>query len=329
MDTELQQKLQQHFPVLYRDLGRPDTSMAWGITCPNSWFDLLWRLSVDLEKLNPNLVASQVKEKFGTLRFYLRQSDYGDKTLDPAKLIMDERIWNKIREAEAESTMIASYTSIFCPSYKNVSTKVIKMSEIQFVAELLKKITRNKSIQDHLCFFNERGSWRWENWLQMELIYQLGKMNIEDSYLESSHEYDQRHSLQKGNTRAHIDLIYRRPNFSKDIFTAVELKAKMKVLTCFKESIKDLSKISQIKSSEFVFRSVISISILNKSRKLNPKIRSIIDVLQGEIVNGGEYYDFAIIGWDGGNKRDSWSKEEYTKWIKKLQDICIEHHIDA
>ena len=60
MDHELQEKLQQRFPVLYRDTGKPDT----GMVCGNGWFDLLWRLSEDLEKLNPALVASQVKEKF-------------------------------------------------------------------------------------------------------------------------------------------------------------------------------------------------------------------------------------------------------------------------
>ena len=46
VDKELQQKLQRRFPVLYRDLGKPDTSMELGIACGNGWFDLLWRLPV-------------------------------------------------------------------------------------------------------------------------------------------------------------------------------------------------------------------------------------------------------------------------------------------
>ena len=89
MDKELQQKLQRRFPVLYRDLGKPGIAMELGIACGNGWFNLLWRLSEDLEKLDPNLVAAQVKENFGSLRFYLRQSDIGDKALDPAKLVRD------------------------------------------------------------------------------------------------------------------------------------------------------------------------------------------------------------------------------------------------
>lgn len=106
MDKELQEKLQQRFPLLYRNMGKPDTGMVWGIACGNGWFDLLWRLSEDLEKLNPALVASQVKEKFGTLRFYLKQSDHGDKVLDPEKLIKDERVWGRIREVEDESATV-------------------------------------------------------------------------------------------------------------------------------------------------------------------------------------------------------------------------------
>lgn len=103
MDKDLQKKLRQRFPVLYRDLGKPDTSMAFGINCGNGWFDLLWRLSEDLENLDPGLVASQVKEKFGSLRFYLKQSDYGDDMLDQEKLITDERVWDRIIEAADES----------------------------------------------------------------------------------------------------------------------------------------------------------------------------------------------------------------------------------
>lgn len=92
MDEDLQQRLQQRFPVLYRDFGKIDTSMELGITCGNGYFDLLWHLFEDLEKLDPNLVAVQAKEKFGSLRFYLRQSEIGSKAINPAKLVKDERV---------------------------------------------------------------------------------------------------------------------------------------------------------------------------------------------------------------------------------------------
>lgn len=56
--------------------------MCWGFSCGDGWFQLIWDLS---EKLEPMIAAidgsdderpkaSQVKEKFGTLRFYMTSS---------------------------------------------------------------------------------------------------------------------------------------------------------------------------------------------------------------------------------------------------------------
>ena len=67
MDETKQSRLQSRFPMLYRDLGRNDTSLFYGLGVGDGWFDLLWKLSEDLEKLDPSLVASQVKEKFGSV----------------------------------------------------------------------------------------------------------------------------------------------------------------------------------------------------------------------------------------------------------------------
>jgi hypothetical protein len=86
MRDELDQKLVAAFPHLYRDRGKSEmeTCMYWGFECGDGWFDLLWDLSSKLEALivkmkegNPNIgveylpAASQVKGKFGGLRFYM------------------------------------------------------------------------------------------------------------------------------------------------------------------------------------------------------------------------------------------------------------------
>ena len=52
--------------------------MAFGFECEDGWFDLIWRLCADIEKMLPQMInipeepfeVVQVKEKFGTLRFY-------------------------------------------------------------------------------------------------------------------------------------------------------------------------------------------------------------------------------------------------------------------
>jgi hypothetical protein len=42
--------------------------MCWGFDCGDGWFDLIDQLSADLAPLG--VVATQVKEKYGGLRFY-------------------------------------------------------------------------------------------------------------------------------------------------------------------------------------------------------------------------------------------------------------------
>ncbi len=76
MDKELQQRLYDRFPALYRqkDLPMSQTCMCWGMECDDGWFDLIWMLSLALEDeaktSGATIEAMQVKEKFGGLRFY-------------------------------------------------------------------------------------------------------------------------------------------------------------------------------------------------------------------------------------------------------------------
>ena len=76
MNKELQQKLYDRFPAIYRQHSLPmtQTCMCWGCEVDDGWFDLLWMLSLALEdeaKASGTVIeAVQVKEKFGGLRFY-------------------------------------------------------------------------------------------------------------------------------------------------------------------------------------------------------------------------------------------------------------------
>jgi hypothetical protein len=77
---DLDKKLVEAFPKLYSKRGgsMQETCMYWGFECGDGWFQLLWDASEKLEALNnagQNIKASQVKEKFGTLRFYINGGD--------------------------------------------------------------------------------------------------------------------------------------------------------------------------------------------------------------------------------------------------------------
>lgn len=74
------------FPELFRGRSKPNTesSMCYGIECPEKWFDLLWQHCLELERLAeaegrrresedwPEIV--QIKEKLGSLRCHLRNA---------------------------------------------------------------------------------------------------------------------------------------------------------------------------------------------------------------------------------------------------------------
>lgn len=81
MREDLDKKLVETFPNLYAERYKPmsATAMCWGFQHSDGWFQLIWDLSEKLEALivaipedkRGSYTASTVKEKFGTLRFYM------------------------------------------------------------------------------------------------------------------------------------------------------------------------------------------------------------------------------------------------------------------
>lgn len=82
MKKELQDKLYKKYPKLFkqRKLNMTQTCMCWGIECNDGWYKLLdvlcSLLQWDIDRNNHKQIeAVQVKEKYGTLRFYTNGSD--------------------------------------------------------------------------------------------------------------------------------------------------------------------------------------------------------------------------------------------------------------
>ena len=82
MSPEHDALLCERYPALSaeRQFSTSVTPMAWGFTCGDGWFDLIDELYERLQEAVeagrfPQPVATQVKEKFGTLRFYLSASN--------------------------------------------------------------------------------------------------------------------------------------------------------------------------------------------------------------------------------------------------------------
>lgn len=78
MRAELDQLLSQRYPLIFtnRHCSIDDSCMARGFECGDGWFDILDALCERAQFLIdhnpiPQMVARQVKEKMGTLRFYI------------------------------------------------------------------------------------------------------------------------------------------------------------------------------------------------------------------------------------------------------------------
>ena len=91
MKQELDEYLCKVFPKIFaeRNLPMQETAMCWGFSCGDGWFNIINQLCQNIqhhidwknkkEETVAQVVVSQVKEKYGTLRFYYSG---GDDTID-------------------------------------------------------------------------------------------------------------------------------------------------------------------------------------------------------------------------------------------------------
>ena len=91
MKQELDKYLCKVFPKIFaeRNLSMQETAMCWGFDCGDGWFNIINQLCQNIQhhidwknkekEVVAQVVVSQVKEKYGTLRFYYSG---GDDTID-------------------------------------------------------------------------------------------------------------------------------------------------------------------------------------------------------------------------------------------------------
>ena len=113
MKQELQERLFEKYPKIFcqKDLPMQVTCMCWGITCGDGWFNIIdalcgqiqHHIKYNIHRGEGTIVAeaTQVKEKYGSLRFYYEGGD--------------EYIGGLVRMAEAMS-------SVTCESCGNPGT---------------------------------------------------------------------------------------------------------------------------------------------------------------------------------------------------------------
>ncbi|MBS1210583.1 MAG: hypothetical protein H6R19_2981 [Proteobacteria bacterium] len=81
MSPELDALLCQRYPKIFADRHTSirTSCMAWGFSCDDGWFEVVDAICARLQHMTDNdgasqVVASQVKEKFGSLQFYVQRA---------------------------------------------------------------------------------------------------------------------------------------------------------------------------------------------------------------------------------------------------------------
>lgn len=81
MNKNLEEKLFNEFDFFKPRKSPKESLMCFGFSCDNGWYDLIYELCEKIKKENiEHFEVMQVKEKFGTLRFYAQGST--DKVFD-------------------------------------------------------------------------------------------------------------------------------------------------------------------------------------------------------------------------------------------------------
>ena len=113
MNKELELKLVEKYPTILQDYDgdRKKTCMHWGMECGDGWYDLLDELLKKLDYISNHsgvqVVADQIKEKFGTLCFYYSAIVKTDLNTDP---IVSKIIDDVVSNAERQSAYICEVT---------------------------------------------------------------------------------------------------------------------------------------------------------------------------------------------------------------------------
>ena len=95
MTPERDAELCERYPTIFRDRhGDPQvTCMGWGLACGDGWYDIIDRLCTRLQAIaeagGGQIIADQVKEKYGTLRFYWHSVDLSDPWPEVAMCCVD------------------------------------------------------------------------------------------------------------------------------------------------------------------------------------------------------------------------------------------------
>lgn len=116
MSPEHTKYLFETYPNLYRLRNDPRQPISYGFECGDGWFDIIDRLSDQLEKTDVRLSspAVQIKQKFGQLRFYLQNASTADMNRTWEAQLECDRTCEVCGAQPALNTAVRGYWQVNC-----------------------------------------------------------------------------------------------------------------------------------------------------------------------------------------------------------------------
>lgn len=189
--------------------------------------------------------------------------------------------WNIRPQGKKSSQPVYSNISAFplinCQHTTHGKNNLVQ-SDYNYVFELIDEFFADDHIQKRFSIINSFDISGWEIWFQIEFSHFLAThLSRPEWYREFPIEYDKRKEKNKSFFKP--DFIIRKKGWKIDTYTAIEIKQHPSVASCIKNMIKDIEKVSKMKSSQLDMRTlwVLGIFKANKEDDLDELVNEYVD----------------------------------------------------
>lgn len=130
MTPEAEKRLLDKYPKIFAGYYLPmtETAMCWGVDCGDGWYVLIDQLCSALQwdtdhNREPQIVATQVKEKFGTLNFYTQGAT--DKQFGMIKMVeyLSSTVCERCGANGATTSSSTGWLTTLCPKCRADKTE--------------------------------------------------------------------------------------------------------------------------------------------------------------------------------------------------------------
>lgn len=126
--------------------------------------------------------------------------------------------------------------------------------DFAYITELADDFFRQRRVGRSLRIIEESEITGWEVWFQVEFAHFLSQHETEPEWWrEWSIDYDRR--IEKERTRCRPDFIIRKKGWRQESYAALEIKQHPDAGICFSNMMKDIQKISKVRTSSLDIRS--------------------------------------------------------------------------